>query len=188
MLARYLITLGAPITTGGKVISAHHFRTINGVKVAMEGDWVQCNACGSKGVIKPDGPRLTELANGKQVALHDDLCICKCNPPPRLIASQTLVFQSIDVEWHAAAVAEKLATVLADTSTSQRSPIPTDALPLLLLRPGTQEPFKHRPYRLQLKDKVIEGTTDEHGATKPLDASERESVLTWYVDDETTAV
>jgi hypothetical protein len=25
---------------------------------------------------------------GKQVALENDICICKCNPPPRLIASQ----------------------------------------------------------------------------------------------------
>jgi uncharacterized Zn-binding protein involved in type VI secretion len=187
MLKRYLITLGAPTTSGGRVISAHHFRTINGVKVAVEGDWLECPQCHSKGVIKPAGPRLTELCNGKQVALHDDLCICKCSPPPRLIADQILVCQVIDVEWHADEVAKKLATVQADTTTSQTSPAPKDELPLLLLDPETQEPCKHRPYKLQLKDEVIEGTTDEHGATRPLSASERASVLTWHVDDETSS-
>jgi uncharacterized Zn-binding protein involved in type VI secretion len=184
MLKRYLITLGAATTSGGRVISAHDFRTINGVRVAVEGDWLECPQCRSKGVIKPDGPRLTDLCNGKQVALHDDLCICKCSPPTRLIANQTFASQSIDVQWHADEVARKVATVQADTTTSQTSPAPKDELPFLLLEPGTLEPYKHRPYKLQLKDQVIEGTTDEHGATRPLSASERASVLTWGVEDE----
>jgi uncharacterized Zn-binding protein involved in type VI secretion len=94
-MKRYLITLGAPTTAGGKVTSAHHFRKIDGVQVAVEGDKVWCPQCNSEGVIKPDGPRLTELVNGKQVALQDDLCICKCSPPPRLTATQTSVSQSI---------------------------------------------------------------------------------------------
>jgi hypothetical protein len=45
------------------------------------------------GVIQPDGPRLGERCNGKQVALHDDLCLCKCDPPPRLVANQALACQ-----------------------------------------------------------------------------------------------
>ena len=97
MLKRFLITLGAPTTAGGKVTSAQHFRKINGVPVAYEGDKVWCPKCNSDGVIKPDGPRLADVYNGKQVALYDDLCICKCNPPPRLVATQDFVAQIIDV-------------------------------------------------------------------------------------------
>jgi uncharacterized Zn-binding protein involved in type VI secretion len=96
MLKRYLVTLGARTTAGGKVISANSCRSIDGVKVAVEDDEVSCPRCSSLGVIKPHGPRLSELVNGKQVALHDDLCLCKCNPPPRLIANQTLACQVVE--------------------------------------------------------------------------------------------
>jgi hypothetical protein len=56
---------------------------------------VWCPQCNSEGIIKPDGPRLTDLFYGKQVALHDDLCVCNCIPPPRLVATQTVVCQTI---------------------------------------------------------------------------------------------
>lgn len=106
MLKRYLITLGATTTAGGTVTSANSFRSVNGVNIAFEGDRVWCSTCNSEGVITLDGPRLTELFNGKQVALQDDLCICRCNPPPRLVATQTLVCQSIDGSHHVAEPAE----------------------------------------------------------------------------------
>lgn len=93
MLKRYLVTLGAATTNGGEVISASHFRRVNGVPVALEDDQVKCPKCHSVGVIKPDGPRLSERVKGRQVALHDDLCICHCSPPPRLVAAQKLVCQ-----------------------------------------------------------------------------------------------
>lgn len=93
MLKRYLVTLGAATTNGGAVISASHFRRVKGVPVALEDDQVRCPKCHSTGIIKPDGPRVSERVKGKQVALHDDLCICRCTPPPRLIANQALVCQ-----------------------------------------------------------------------------------------------
>jgi uncharacterized Zn-binding protein involved in type VI secretion len=101
MLKRYLITLGAPTTAGGKVSTARSFKAVNSVKVALEGDKVWCPQCNSEGVIEPDGPRLTDLFYGKQVALHDDLCICKCSPPPRLVATQTVVCQTVSAGRHA---------------------------------------------------------------------------------------
>ncbi len=93
MLKRYLVTLGAATTNGGEVISASDFRRVNGLPVALEDDQVRCPQCHSAGVIKPDGPRVNERVRGKQVALHDDLCICRCTPPPRLIANQHLLCQ-----------------------------------------------------------------------------------------------
>jgi uncharacterized Zn-binding protein involved in type VI secretion len=106
MPKRYLITLGAPTTAGGKVTSANSIRSVNGAMAALEGDTVWCPKCNSAGVIMLDGPRLTETYNGKRYALNDDLCICKCRPPPRLVAAQNFVSQTIDVDWHAAEAAE----------------------------------------------------------------------------------
>jgi hypothetical protein len=57
-------------------------------------------------------------------------------------------------------------------------------MPILLLDPATDEPFENRRYRLELADKVIEGTTDQNGATTPLTSAERASVITWHVDFE----
>lgn len=101
MTIRYHITLGASTMAGGKVISATSNRSINGAKVAYAGDAVSCPKCNAEGVIEPDGPRLNDSFDGRQVALSDDLCRCKCNPPPRLVASQTFSRQMIDGEWAA---------------------------------------------------------------------------------------
>lgn len=100
MLQRYLITLGAATTAGGTVTSASSLRSIDAVRVALEGDKVWCPACGSEGVVKPDGPRLTELFDGKQVALNGDLCLCRCIPLPRLVAVQDQVCQSVNLEYY----------------------------------------------------------------------------------------
>jgi len=96
MIKRYYITLGAGTTAGGKVTTASSFMSINGVKAALDGDKVWCEQCHAEGHIALDGPRLSSTCNGRQYALGDDLCICKCNPPPRLVAVQTHSSQIID--------------------------------------------------------------------------------------------
>jgi uncharacterized Zn-binding protein involved in type VI secretion len=96
MLRRFNITVGATTTAGGVVTaSSSNFKT-NGLLLALEGDPIDCPACHSKGRIKCDGPRLISRFNGKNYALHDDLCICHCDPPPRLVASQAQMWQTID--------------------------------------------------------------------------------------------
>lgn len=188
MIRRYTITLGASTTAGGKVISAHHNRAINGVPVAREDDWVQCPKCKSKGVIKPDGPRNEDTFNGKQVALSDDLCICKCVPPPRLVASQNFVCQTINADWHAAKAGAVAETAAGLNTAGSGAATESDGVPLVLLDSQTEEPHRYRAYKLELKDKVIEGTTDQNGATKPLTAAERAAVVKCYIVGETTAV
>lgn len=96
MIRRYYITLGAQTTAGGTVISASHGDSIDGVPIALEGDKVRCPACDSEGVIVLDGPRLRETLDGSEVALGDDLCLCGCSPPPRLLASQATACQVVD--------------------------------------------------------------------------------------------
>lgn len=95
-MKRHHITLGASTTAGGTVTSASARVSINGVRIALEGDTVDCGTCGSTGVIRCVGPRIPERYNGKQVALENDLCICNCPQPPRLIPNQTSKAQFVD--------------------------------------------------------------------------------------------
>jgi uncharacterized Zn-binding protein involved in type VI secretion len=183
MLTRYHITAGASTTAGGKVMSGSASKSINGARIACAGDPVSCPQCHATGVIEPDGPRLSDRFDGRQMALSDDLCRCKCNPPPRLVANQTLFKQIIDADWVAASAgAAALAAAQLNTAAS-RAATGTDGVPLVLLDPETQEPFRHRPYRLELGAGTITGTTDQNGATRPLTAEERASFVKWHVGD-----
>jgi uncharacterized Zn-binding protein involved in type VI secretion len=94
-MKRYHITEGAKTTAGGKVISATSAITIDGVRAALEGDALYCPACKSAGKIMCVGPRTPETWNGKPVALSDDLCMCGCPSPPKLLPCQTRKFQSL---------------------------------------------------------------------------------------------
>lgn len=181
MLRRYHITLGATTSTGGKVTTASAQCWINGEKVALEDDKLWCPQCDSEGIIKLDGPRLTERREGRQVALSDDLCICKCDPPPRLVSSQTEKYQAIDTEFYAtqALAAARLARRSAAATSAQTA----DDASIRLLHPITSEPFKYTRYRLQFLDKIIEGLTDGDGYSTPVSAADRAALLAWQVSE-----
>ncbi len=87
-MKRYNITTGATTTAGGKVISGLEGTSFNGEMISREGDLVACPACGTEGVIALIGPHLHEDWGGRQAALEGDLCLCKCDPSPKLIANQ----------------------------------------------------------------------------------------------------
>lgn len=180
-MRRFYITLGAPTSADGKVISANHLDTINGVPMALEGDKCWCPACDAEGTIVLDGPRLSETFEGREFALSDDLCVCQCDPPPRLLAAHTFACQEFDGDWHAAQ-AGAAALAAAKLNAAAGGAPPSDGIPFVLLDPRTQEPYAHRPYRLRLRDGVIEGTTNGSGATRPLSAAERAAVLAWSVE------
>jgi uncharacterized Zn-binding protein involved in type VI secretion len=95
-MRRYHITLGASTTAGGKVVSASSNGSINGTRIALEGDAVTCPACKATGKISCVTPRIPETWNGKQVALENDLCICKCSTPPKLKPNQSLRCQVLE--------------------------------------------------------------------------------------------
>ena len=80
---------------GGAVKTASTLYNLNGVPLAVAGDLIDCPACGSEGVIECVQPRTPDRYNGKELALSDDLCICKCNPPPKLIADQNVKYQTL---------------------------------------------------------------------------------------------
>lgn len=92
-MKRYHITEGDRTSAGGKVIAATGAITIDGVRVALEGDPLYCPACNCAGRIQCVGPRIAETWNRKPVALSGDLCVCGCPTPPKLLAAQTHRFQ-----------------------------------------------------------------------------------------------
>nr|WP_093643931.1 PAAR domain-containing protein [Paraburkholderia aspalathi] len=88
-MKRYLILDGDQTTTAGTIHAKDTALGLNGRYVAHEGDEVSCPACSSTGTISCDGPRLPMNGpDNRRTALSDDLCICKCSPPPKLVASQ----------------------------------------------------------------------------------------------------
>jgi uncharacterized Zn-binding protein involved in type VI secretion len=156
-MKRHTITLGASTSAGGKVISASSNGSINGVTIALEGDAVFCPACKSQGKISCIGPRIPESWNGKNVALENDLCVCGCTIPPRLLPSQSLKYQTLDETAtvdaiQAAGIAARTAAMFDDR--------------YILIDNSTGKPLAHTEYALKGPSGHFEfGTTDADGHT-----------------------
>lgn len=88
-MRRYDIVKGDATTAGGVVQGGDGNDLIGECEQAYEQDPVWCPACKSMGKIVCDGPRISTTGpDGRQAALSDDLCVCRCPMPPRLVASQ----------------------------------------------------------------------------------------------------
>ena len=88
------------VTTVGGVIQKHtkgastfiwHGRLASNV-----GDKINCAACGSVGYIQAAGMRRPFNNMNHVPTLDGDLCICKCDPPPKLKNSQTTCNQNVE--------------------------------------------------------------------------------------------
>jgi hypothetical protein len=113
--------------------------------------------------------------NGRPYALEHDLCICRCSPPPRLIANQDHQAQLIE---DADGMDEALEAIAAQVPVSAAR---EDAVPLQLIRESDDAPFRNRHYVLELPGRTIEGVTNSEGFTKPLTAAERAALIAWHV-------
>jgi uncharacterized Zn-binding protein involved in type VI secretion len=180
-IRRYFILLGAKTDVGGTVKTASSFMSYDGTGYALERDLIDCPACGSEGFIKCVPPRLDDTCNGVQLALEHDLCICKCSPPPRLIANQHSDCQII--EGGAAGMSNTEAAGQVVASHVPTSATNDEAVPLRLVDRGTKEPYRYRPYKLEMPGGGIEGVTDDEGFTKPLSAAERAALIAWHITD-----
>jgi uncharacterized Zn-binding protein involved in type VI secretion len=124
-MKRYHITVGAKTTVGGTVVSGWHRGSIFGQNLAREGDQVKCPECDSTGTIICVGPRLSEEWEGRKPALDGDLCKCKCDPSPKLIANQTIRCQTIEgggIASPVRAAAQSATPVEARQPTAEPSP------------------------------------------------------------------
>jgi uncharacterized Zn-binding protein involved in type VI secretion len=87
-MRRALLKVGDKSSSGGVIIEGAENVRHHGTPVAFIGAKVWCNGCNSEGTIGWKGPHQTATMNGRQQALDGDICICKCDPPPVLFASQ----------------------------------------------------------------------------------------------------
>ncbi len=158
-MRRYTITLGAPTTSGGKVISASSEGKIEGVPIALEGDLVTCPICKTAGKIECVGPRIPESWNGKNVALENDLCICRCAVPPKLMPNQAVRSQVIKDTGRA------LSDPVADRATcGSQGQVFTDQFQLVDDIDG--KPLANREYAVvRASGKLEFGTSDNSGHT-----------------------
>ena len=89
-MSRRFIRKGDKTDHNGVVTDGIGNSLLQGQPLAYLGAPVQCPACGTEGVIISDGSPPTMTVMNKQIALENDLCQCKCDPLPKLIASQAL--------------------------------------------------------------------------------------------------
>jgi len=95
-MRRYDIRHGDTTTSHGRVEASSASDTVDGIPIAYERDRVWCETCKTIGYIECVGPRVeTTGPDGRQQALSDDLCKCRCSPSPRLVASQTRSYVDI---------------------------------------------------------------------------------------------
>ena len=169
---RYYIRAGATTTAGGTVRASSNFCHVNGAPLARDGDSVDCLACGTQGVIKCVAPRLSDTFEGKEYALSDDLCICKCSPSPKLVTDQTFKHQTFVL-----AAVESAAEAAARSVSANAEKL----LPLRFIDEATGRPHSNRTYRIQLPNSVIAGVTNADGLSKPLTKAEREAMIAWNI-------
>lgn len=161
-MRRYIITLGAATTSGGKVLSASSDGIIDGATIALQGDLVSCPACGSTGKIVCIGPRIPETLNGKNLALDNDLCNCRCTPLPRLLTQQSLRCQVIRDSGHALSLCH-------DSSLHERAPAivgPAYSARFVLIDDEHGTPLPRREYAVVRANGKLEfGVANESGHT-----------------------
>ncbi|GLQ52320.1 PAAR domain-containing protein [Dyella flava] len=95
-MRRYDILKGDSTTAGGTVEGGDANDMVNNREQAFENDPVWCPACNTLGRIVCDGPRISMKGpDGREAALSDDLCVCRCSPSPRLIPSQSTSYVDV---------------------------------------------------------------------------------------------
>lgn len=167
-MRRYTITLGATTSAGGRVVSASGSGCINGVPIALEGDLVACPACKATGRILCAGPRIPEMSEGKNVALENDLCTCRCSPPPRLLPAQIMRSQVLKDTGRALSHSDSLPAHPARGAV--RGPVFNARF--VLLDEETGDPLVHKEYAVVRASGQLEfGTSDGDGYTHLLSAT-----------------
>jgi uncharacterized Zn-binding protein involved in type VI secretion len=174
-MRRYFIMLGDRTTAGGIVMQGETASIANGQPFAYQDAKINCQSCMSEGHIHNVGPSRTMMLLGKQIALENDLCICKCNPPPKLIASQDfafLDFESSELDMMGFTSGGKY---IGDTLYDQH---------FLLKDAHTGAPLPDTPYRIVTDegDEIVD-RTDMHGYTQKVYAKSAVEVTIQIFDE-----
>ncbi|HEF5155856.1 PAAR motif family protein [Burkholderia multivorans] len=95
-MRRYDIVKGDTTTVGGIVQGGDGSDVIGEREQAYEHDPVWCPVCKTVGKIGCSGQRISTTGpDGREAALSDDLCLCACPTPPKLVASQSVSYVDI---------------------------------------------------------------------------------------------
>lgn len=101
-MRRNYLKVGDVASNGATIIEGIDKVKYHGVHLTYLYAKVRCPACNTIGIIVPWGPRRRGKLMGKEPALHNDLCACKCDPKPHLIASQSGMFMTFQPQELAA--------------------------------------------------------------------------------------
>lgn len=163
-MKRYLIRLGDKTTAGGVVTEGDSTSMHHGIPLAYHGAEIYCHACKSVGHIVNVPPFRPMTILGKQVALENDICICECDPPPTLIATQHDSSMSFEPREIATG------SLYSGGSATVGSVVPADVREAFdeqfLLRDSRGNPLKDIHYTIRLPSgELRHGITDAHGCT-----------------------
>ena len=182
---RFYIHGGDTTTSAGKVLTGLSTSTWHGLPNAFDGDAVECPKCHSIGQIRTVGSRISSVgSHGRQRALSGDLCLCKCSPPPRLVASQETAWTEGEAGDVVAGTRSRTvagATSAADlafdgswraglssageVATAADGTLPADQR-FLVRDEVTGMPVVNRLYRLSYIGGLVQGRTDAQGYTE----------------------
>lgn len=160
-MRRYNIVDGDTTTVGGTVAAAQNSSINMGKNLAVIGDEVFCLECKTTGYIVPDGPRLTRIFMGHEAALDMDLCMCDCDPKPRLVNSLDNMCQTMTVDE---VVAQGFGSwVGREEETFNKTPESSDGARIQFLDSDTNKLLANRQYVAIVNGYRRQGVTDESG-------------------------
>ena len=157
IMRRAILKLGDKSTNGGVVTQGVDNCTHHGTPMTFIGAKVWCNGCKSEGFIASRGPHRNATMLGKQQALDGDICVCRCVPPPVMLASQNTAWHVFD--------AHELRTMGYDASGRSITEEYRGAFDeRVRILDANQRPITGAPYHIRTTSgAVYKGLTDSSG-------------------------
>lgn len=167
-MRRNYLKVGDKSSAGGTAIDGISCCTHHGTELTFLGGKVVCPACNTTGYIAPSGPRWQNNFMGKDPALDGDPCICQCDPPPVMFASQDSMYDEFQVHELAAMgfgpSGQPLSTLTAAVAGSALTAIAYDDR--FVLRDYGGRPLAYCAYAVRRETGYFEyGETDAAGHT-----------------------
>lgn len=176
-MRRAILKQGDKTTAGGVVLEGIDSCKHHGTPITFIGAKIWCPACNAEGEIGWKGPHRKATMMGKQQALEGDLCLCKCDPPPVLLASQ-------DSAWHVFEAHERGEEPGGQSMAGGDHGMYDQRFHLK--NPRTGQPLRDMPYRIVTESGgKIDGRTDAQGYTQRVTANSPSSA-TLHVLEEVT--
>jgi uncharacterized Zn-binding protein involved in type VI secretion len=158
-MKRHYLKVGDKSSKDGTISEGIPGMTHEGTELAFVGASVSCPSCNSVGKIIPAGPRWPGDLMGMQAAFDGDICACKCQPHPVMIASQSDMYQSFESHELGELGFAPSGKTLEDEANAH------DQHFRVINSDG--EPVEGFPYRLKSSDgQAIQGVTSADGVTE----------------------